>query len=627
MQRRKQNFKEDMMYRKYTMYALSAVLMTGCSAQTAAASDTEQVNLSAQTEPVSVTQADTDSALNVVCNGKEVTADSSSVSAEQGKVTISAPGTYVFSGKLDGSIIVSSTGKGDVNLVFAGIDITAAENAAVFVQEADNTVITVREGTVNTLSDASSYILNEDEEPTAAVFSKDDLVICGSGKLIVNGNYNDGITGKDDLQIHDVSLEVMASDDGIVGKDSLTIDNASLKITAGGDGLKASNDSEEGKGTILIESGTVEITSGDDGMQSVTSTVINGGDITIKAGEGASAAVHKENGFGGYAPWGNGFSDMQTEDDSTEKQKGITSEGTIEINGGSIVIDSTDDALNSAGTIQINDGTLEISAGDDAVHADESLTIENGTVHVLTCLEGLESRNIVLNDGTTDIKALDDGINASDPDVKESMMSDGSSLQINGGNITIDSDGDGLDSNGDVVMNGGYVIVYGPENNGNGALDYAGSFTVTGGTLLAGGSAGMLQVPSTSGNAYTVTVNANGASEITIRSNNETIAEYSSDKKFASLVVCSDAFSAGETVSVYQGETLLQEVQVSQGTGNSGNMMMPGGMGMPEGGMGMPGGFGENGMPEDGQGFGGGMPQNGQGMPGQGPGGFGGHGH
>lgn len=67
---------------------------------------------------------------------------------------------------------------------------------------------------------------------------------------------------------------------------------------------------------------------------------------------------------------------------------------------------------------------------------------------------------------------------------------------IKGGKLTVDARGDGLDSNGSIEMSGGVVIVNGPTENMNGALDYDGSFLISGGTLVAAGSAGMAQEPS-----------------------------------------------------------------------------------------------------------------------------------
>ncbi|MCM3627810.1 carbohydrate-binding domain-containing protein [Paenibacillus glycanilyticus] len=65
-------------------------------------------------------------------------------------------------------------------------------------------------------------------------------------------------------------------------------------------------------------------------------------------------------------------------------------------------------------------------------------------------------------------------------------------LTISGGNLYVDAEGDGLDANGSIAMTGGNVMVNGPTMNGNGALDYDGTFNMTGGTLVPAGSSGMV---------------------------------------------------------------------------------------------------------------------------------------
>ena len=42
-----------------------------------------------------------------------------------------------------------------------------------------------------------------------------------------------------------------------------------------------------------------------------------------------------------------------------------------------------------------------------------------------------------------------------------------------------------MDVNGDLEMTGGELYVNGPQSGGDGALDYDGSFTLTGGTVVA----------------------------------------------------------------------------------------------------------------------------------------------
>jgi hypothetical protein len=54
----------------------------------------------------------------------------------------------------------------------------------------------------NSVTDGSNYSLaSGEDEPNAAIFSKSDLTINGSGTLDVDGNYKNGIVGKDDLVI------------------------------------------------------------------------------------------------------------------------------------------------------------------------------------------------------------------------------------------------------------------------------------------------------------------------------------------------------------------------------------------------------------------------------------------
>ncbi len=64
-------------------------------------------------------------------------------------------------------------------------------------------------------------------------------------------------------------------------------------------------------------------------------------------------------------------------------------------------------------------------------------------------------------------------------------------LYINGGTIVVNAAGDGVDVNGAIEMTDGLVIVHGPTEQMNGSLDYDGYFNISGGYLVAAGSAGM----------------------------------------------------------------------------------------------------------------------------------------
>ncbi|HCE77531.1 MAG TPA: hypothetical protein DEP61_01140, partial [Lachnospiraceae bacterium] len=55
-------------------------------------------------------------------------------------------------------------------------------------------------------------------------------------------------------------------------------------------------------------------------------------------------------------------------------------DGDIEINGGTIILDTTDDAVHCGGTLNISGGEITVSTADDALHCDKYLNINDGTV-------------------------------------------------------------------------------------------------------------------------------------------------------------------------------------------------------------------------------------------------------
>jgi len=57
--------------------------------------------------------------------------------------------------------------------------------------------------------------------------------------------------------------------------------------------------------------------------------------------------------------------------------------------------------------------------------------------------------------------------------------------------------GDGIDVNGTATMSGGYVLVYGTSADNQSALDFDVSFEISGGTIIAIGSTGMIHSLST----------------------------------------------------------------------------------------------------------------------------------
>lgn len=493
----------------------------------------------------------------IYLGGASATYSGSGVTINGGTVTITNAGTYVVTGTLDdGQIVVDTEDKESVWIILSGVDITSDTNAAIYVTNAKKTIISAASGTTNTLTDSKNYTyaVEADEEPNACIFSKDDLVISGNGALVVNGNFNNGIASKDTLEITNINLTVNSVNNGIKGKDCLIIKSGNITVNSEGDGLKSDNTSDSLLGYILIEGGNVTITAAEDGIQAETCLKITGGTIDITTGNGSGTASTS-------SFWGGGNT---TSDIS---KKGLKAGIDITITGGKITVDSEDDSLHTNNSIEITGGTMEFSSGDDGIHSDTELVIGGGAINVIKSYEGVESAKIVINDGTVQVVSSDDGINAAGgndssaqagrPGMNNFSSSTGS-VEINGGYVYLNASGDGLDSNGSVTVTGGTVIIDGPEDSGNGAFDYDGTFNMSGGILIAAGSSGMLQTISTSSSQYcisTVTTSyQSGGTLFNISdSDGNSIVTYEPSKKYNSVVVCAPNIENGKTYTASVG--------------------------------------------------------------------------
>ncbi len=450
---------------------------------------------------------------SIVLKGDSIILDGSGGVVDGNRIAITSSGKYIVSGTLNnGQIVVQTEDKETINLVLNGVDITCSTGAAIYIDKAKQTIITLADGTENYITDGSSYIFADStsDEPNAALFSKDDLTIDGKGSLTVNANYNNGIQSKDDLEITDANIVVNAVNDGIRGRDSVTVRNANIRINAGGDGMQSNNDEDAQKGYVDISGGTVDIAAAMDGIQAETNVVVSGGNIKI---------------------------------------------------------DSADDCLHSNGSLKINGGIIVLTSGDDGIHSDSTLEINGGDVCIKKSYEGIESATVTINNGDIHVVASDDGVNVAGGNDGSSIdgrpgqnafeSSGNNYLNINGGYTIIDAVGDGLDVNGKISMTGGLVIVNGPTANDNGALDHSG-FVMTGGFLLAVGSSGMAQAPDTSSTQYAVIMNLSSAQPanalIHIESTEgQPILTFAPSKAYQSVVLSSSKLQNGTTYIVYCG--------------------------------------------------------------------------
>lgn len=515
---------------------------------------------------------------------------------------INEGGIYNLTGTIsDGNIYIDT--KDNVKLILNGVTINSSDGPAIYIENANVVYIELASGTVNYLIDTETY---SDSSINGTLFSKDDLIIGGDGKLVIDANYEDGIVSKDNLKIISGELEIESVDDGIRGKDSVVIMDGNFKINASGDAIKSTNDTDSNLGYILINDGIYDLGTKLDGIQAETDLVINNGTFNIK-----------------------------TSGNDTDSSKGLKIGSNLIINDGTFEIDSYDDSIHSNNYINIKNGSFSLSSGDDAIHADNKIVIDNGNIDVLKSYEGIEAFEIIINDGDINIVASDDGINSAsksssndnndfsknmpddvknlnnkpenmedfdsqngnkpedmenfdpkngnrpdknmedfDPtsndkpadnnikpnfeDIGVNNDSDIAIITINGGSIYVSANGDGVDANGSIYMNGGKLIINGPTDNGNAALDYDKEIKITGGILVASGFSGMALNTSNSSTQNSIMINfsetINNSELISIfDSNDNEIFTYSSSKKYQNIVISIPDLKKGETYTIYKG--------------------------------------------------------------------------
>ncbi len=482
---------------------------------------------------------DVASATLITLSGSSIDAGGSAAVAINGTVaTITAAGTYLLRGMLtDGQIMVNATGV--VKLVLDGASITSSNNSPIAFAAADRAVVILAAGSTNVLKDGSTYPSGADQN--SALYSKGNMSIGGEGALSVTAQFKHGINSKGGLVVRNGNITVNAVDDGIRGKDYLVVRGGQFTVTAGSDAFKGDREGTENRGYILVSGGSGTLSAANDGMQAESDLLLTGGNYTITTRDGSSSAAPED-----------------------VSAKALKAERDLVIDGGTYSINAADDGVHSNTNVVINGGTVTVATADDGIHADQALTINGGTIDITKSYEGLESgtADLTINGGNIRVVSSDDGVNlAGDGDAAPGTRPGDYTMRITGGRLVVNAAGDGLDANGAIMMTGGCAFVHGPTANNNAAIDYDGTFTISGGVLVAAGSAGMAQAPGTSSSQGSAQITfSRGAAAGTIihlaASTGTSLIDFAPAKSFQSLVISAPGIERGLSYTLYSGGSI-----------------------------------------------------------------------
>ncbi len=327
-----------------------------------------------------------DSAVRILLNGTSATATSDKVQISDNNITITEEDTYVLSGTLDdGTVVVDVDHSAKIHLIFDGININSSNSAALLILSADKVTVTLASED-NTLSNSGYFAPVDALNVNAAIYSKEDLSLNGSGSLTISSPAGHGISCKDDLVLAGGTYTVTAANHGLDANDSIRLTASTLSIEAGKDGIHAENTDDTSLGFIYIADGTYNINANDDGISAGAYLQIEDGTFDITTTAAASSA--------------------------DASGKGLKSVNSMQISAGSFAISSYDDSIHSNTDIIINGGTYRLSSQDDGIHADASLTVNDGDINITESYEGLEALNLTVNGGNIRLIASDDGLNA-----------------------------------------------------------------------------------------------------------------------------------------------------------------------------------------------------------------------
>ena len=519
----------------YKLVAVLAAFMLACTGCAAEASSSDSEAQAAQTSVTTEVAAEAASKAEMFTerdlSGEYDESEAAIISLNGTSATVSA-GSNAASSLADSVTVDGST----ITITQEGVYVVSGTlSDGMIIVEADDAAkvqIVLKDADITNSTSAALYVKSADKVfVTTAAGTTNTLANGGTFTAIDDNNIDGAVFAKDDITFNGSGTLTVTSPagHGIVGKDDVKIAGGTINIDAAKHGVQANDSVRYAEATTTIKAGT-------DG-------------------------IHVS--------------------DNSDAESGTASDSFF----------------------YIADGTLTISSGDDGIHADAEANIEGGNIKVNESYEGIEALAINVSGGDVNVTATDDGLNAAGGNSSTSSdtfgsddwsggkggfpggggFSDGGtdgSIEISGGSMYIKAGGDGVDSNGSVLISGGYTVVCGPTQGDTSVLDYNSTGSVTGGTFIGTGGAGMASNFNSAENQGVITVsvgNQSAGTTVTLKdANGNTVAEVTPELDYAVVYVSTPDVQTGSTYTLTAGsysETIeLTEAVYGSNGGMNGGM-------------------------------------------------------
>lgn len=522
--------------------ALTLSLLTGCGTGT-----TKQSTSTTKAAEQAAASSET-----ITFSSDKITCSDSDVSIEDNVITISKAGNYTVSGSSENAqIIIDASDDDEVSLTLSDLTLSCETSAPIYVKKAKQLTVTLEDGSTNYLSTTDEFVAIDDNNIDGVIFSKDDLILTGSGSLEIDSPYGHGIVTKDELTVEDGTYTMTCKKHGLSGKDGIRIVNGTFTLSTQKDGIHTDGD-------LTIENGDINILESLEGLEGQTITILDGNIDIVSSDDGINAAGASDssnNQSSDNFENQKGNAPQPPENNTTDQQSDSTTDNT----------DATADNTDMQQLPQNNtDGQQPPQNNSDGQQPPQNDTDGQQPPELP------DNQQQGMEPPTDNGNGFGGNAGGFDMDADESC-----SLTISGGNIHINAGGDGIDSNGTFTMTGGTVFVEGPESNGDSALDYGISATITGGSFLAIGYSGMSQNFGTDSTQYSYITTLKSTIEevpstITLTdSEGNTILTQDTSKTYNCVIISCPELKEGSTYTLTTASTSQEFTPSSEAVQNN----------------------------------------------------------